>query len=175
MYSNIIKIKKIDKDLFGTGIIITRNIVVTSEHVVKDEKNVDVEYFNKVFSGEIVFKNDVIALIRIDNLDFSQLYEEEAHNLLFTNQEILPNEQNWEIQGFLSEEQRPHSLTGNCLYIVSTPKERCDYEVGIIKVGTCNNYQGLSGSPVICNGRAVGLVQVQALDKTGDLGIGFTS
>lgn len=73
MYSNIIKIKKIDKDLFGTGIIITRNIVVTSEHVVKDEKNVDVEYFNKVFSGEIVFKNDVIALIRIDNFDFSQL------------------------------------------------------------------------------------------------------
>lgn len=175
MYSNIIRIKKIDKDLFGTGIIITRNIVVTSEHVVKDEKNVDVEYFNKVFSGEIIFKNDVIALIRIDNFDFSQLYEEEAHNLLFTNQEILPNEQNWEIQGFLSEEQRPHSLTGNGLYIVSTPKERCDYEVGIIKVGTCNNYQGLSGSPVICNGRAVGLVQVQALDKTGDLGIGFTS
>ena len=124
MYSNIIKIKKIDKDLFGTGIIITRNIVVTSEHVVKDEKNVDVEYFNKVFSGEIVFKNDVIALIRIDNFDFTQLYEEEAHNLLFTNQEILPNEQNWEIQGFLSEEQRPHSLTGNGLYIVSTPKEQ---------------------------------------------------
>ena len=51
MYSNIIKIKKIDKDLFGTGIIITRNIVVTSEHVVKDEKTLMLSILIKFFRG----------------------------------------------------------------------------------------------------------------------------
>ena len=175
MYSNIVKITKSEKELFGTGIIISKDQIITSEHVVKEESEIDVEYQEKHFIGTISFKNDCIALITMRDALFSELFLNEKNKLLFTNQEDLSKTQEWEIQGFVSYDLNPHELRGNGLYVNVSPKKSCDYEVGQIIVGTLNNYEGLSGSPVICNGRAIGLVQIQSLDPSGNLGIGFSS
>lgn len=176
MNPNIVKIRKPEQKLYGTGIVISRDLVITAMHVVADVDCVDVEYYENTFLGNIFFTDNNIALIKIDNPAFSKLFDDnEAYNLYFTNQEIISNEQEWEIQGFLSAEQIPHSIVGKGLFEISIAKESCDYEVRNITVGKTNNYEGLSGSPVICNGRAVGIVQIQKLDLQGELGIGFSS
>ena len=175
MYSNIVKIKQDKLKNFGTGLIISGNTVLTSEHVVSSEDNVIVVYQNISFEGKVNLRDDFIALISIDDFEFTQMFTAQSLKLMLTNQEIFTPNQKWEIQGYRSNDLIEHSINGLGLYPISSAKISCDYEVGNIRVGMLQDYSGLSGSPIICNERAVGIVQIQFMDPSGKLGIGFTS
>lgn len=175
MYSNIVKIKQEEVEKYGTGIVIDSCTVITAEHVISPDERVNVEYLNETFKGDVIFHGNDIALIKIHDLKFKDLFYEQSDTLFFTDQEIFSEEDRVEIEGYRSYLLIEHSLSGKGIYPSNNTLIHCDYEVGSIIKGKLQDYSGLSGSPIILNSRAVGIVQIQVTDQSGVLGIGFTS
>ena len=175
MYLNVVRIKQEDSGRYGTGIVIADDTIVTAGHVVSNDSAIVVEYQTQNFYGCIHLQNEFITLIKTYDQKFAELYNSQPEKLLFTNQEIMSEEQKWEIQGYYSSYLYEHTMKGSGLYPSSTAKISCDYEVGEIVVGPLQDYHGMSGAPVICNNRAIGIVQMQETDPSGKLGIGFSS
>lgn len=50
-----------------------------------------------------------------------------------------------------------------------------DYYLSAITGGAADNYEGLSGSPVFCDNRVVGILQMQAYNSRGALGVRLSS
>ena len=48
MYSNIVQIINPEKNIFGSGIVICENKVLTAAHVVEDEDSIGVVFYKKV-------------------------------------------------------------------------------------------------------------------------------
>lgn len=174
-YSNIVKIKQAKLEKYGTGVIVAEDIVLTAGHVVSCDGEITIIYQEKIFEGCLSYIDDYIALISVNNKEFKELFYSTDDKLFFTSQEIVPSLQRWKIQGYYSSLLTKHFVEGEGLYVLASPKLYCDYEVGRIEVGALQDYSGLSGAPVICNERAIGIVQIQAFDLDGRLGIGFTS
>lgn len=175
MYSNIVKIRQEEVEKYGTGIVVDSCTVITAEHVILPDKRVNVDYLNQTFKGDVVFHGNDIALIEIHDLKFKDLFFEQSDTLFFTDQENFSEEDGVEIEGYRSYLQIEHSLIGKGIYPSNNTLIYCDYKVGDIINGKLKDYSGLSGAPIICNNRAVGIVQIQVTDLSGVLGIGFTS
>lgn len=172
MYPNIIKILKKESNLFGSGIVISENKVLTAAHVVLDEDNITIVW-EKEFSGSIEYTDDVIAILSVDDMEFREKYNTLSNKLLFTADEALNDNSKWQVEGFVTSELAEHQMEGIGIYHVD--KLPSNYSLANINVGVLNNYKGLSGSPVILNGRAIGILQVQNWDVRGNLGVSFSS
>lgn len=175
MYSNIVKIKQEEFERYGTGIVVDGCTVITAEHVILPDKGVNVDYLDETFKGNVIFHDNDIALIEINDSKFKDLFYKQSDTLFFTDQEIFSEDDRLEIEGYRSHLLIEHSLSGKGIYSSDHTLIHCDYEVGSIIKGKLKDYSGLSGSPIICNNRAVGIVQIQVTDPSGVLGIGFTS
>ena len=92
MYSNIVKIKQEEVEKYGTGIVIDSCTVITAEHVISPDERVNVEYLNETFKGDVIFHGNDIALIKIHDLKFKDLFYEKSDTLFFTDQEIFSEE-----------------------------------------------------------------------------------
>lgn len=172
MYQNIIRILNKESNLFGSGIVISENKVLTAAHVVVDEDNITI-IWEKEFSGSIEYIDDVIAILSVDDTEFREKYNTLSNKLLFTANEVLNDDSKWQVEGFTTNELIEHQMEGIGIYCVD--KLPSDYSLANINVGVLNNYKGLSGSPVILNGRAIGILQIQNWDVRGDLGVSFSS
>lgn len=172
MYQNIIRILKKESNLFGSGIVIRENKVLTAAHVVSDEDNITIVW-EKEFSGNIEYIDDVIAILSVDDTEFREKYNTLSNKLLLTANEVLNDDSKWQVEGFTTSELIEHQMEGIGIYCVDELPS--DYSLANINVGVLNNYKGLSGSPVILNGRAIGILQVQNWDARGKLGVSFSS
>lgn len=172
MYANIIRILKKESNLFGSGIVISENKVLTAAHVVRDEDNVQI-IWGKEFLGSIEYIDDAIAILSVDDTEFREKYNTLSNKLLFTADEVMADSSKWQVEGFITSELTKHQMEGVGIYPVD--KLTSDYSLGNINAGISNNYKGLSGSPVILNGRAIGILQIQNWDERGDLGVSFSS
>lgn len=172
MYTNIIRILKKESGLFGSGIVISENKVLTAAHVVLDEDNVQI-IWEKAFEGSIEYIDDIIAILSVDDVEFREKFNTLSNKLLFTADEVMTDSSKWQVQGFITSNQNEHRMEGVGIY--SVEEMTSDYSLGNINAGVSNNYKGLSGSPVIVNGRAIGILQVQNWDERGDLGLSFSS
>lgn len=172
MYANIVRILKKESNLFGSGIVISENKVLTAAHVVLDEDNVTI-LWGKEFAGSVEYFDDVIAILSVDETEFREKYNGLSNKLLFTADEAMTDGAKWQVEGFITSELAEHQMEGVGVY--HADKFTADYSLGNINAGISNNYKGLSGSPVILNGRAVGIIQIQNWDERGDLGVSFSS
>lgn len=172
MYSNIVKIIKQDKNIFGSGIIISENKVLTAAHVVADEESVDV-VFDEEFSGNIEYVDDFIAIISVEEDEFKKKYSMVSDKVYFTTVELINESSKWEVEGYITEKLVKHRMEGIGIYADVDPV--ADYTLADPKSGISNNYRGLSGSPVILNERIVGIIQLQQWGERGKLGVSFTS
>lgn len=172
MYSNIVKILKQENHIFGSGIIICHNKILTSAHVVGDEDTVEIE-FGRVFVGTVEYVDDFIAMITVESNEFKERYSLSPNKLFFSSIELFSDLSKWEVEGYITENLTKHRMEGVGIYISNDLM--ADYTLGSIKSGLSSSYRGLSGSPVIVNGRIVGIIQIQSWNPKGELGISFSS
>lgn len=174
MISNIVKIYDMQDRPCGTGIVISYNRILTSEHVVDEQYPYLIVWDNKKYQADIVLKNHYIAMLCVNNSDFETHYRSCGDKLFFSINEIWGNDSEWSVEGFITNSLGYHFLSGRKIAKKAGIKNT-DCVLGPVEVGTVNNYKGLSGSPVIVNERAIGILQVQEYDLAGNLGLEFTS
>lgn len=169
MYSNIVRVQS-GKE-FGSGIIIEGNMLLTAAHEVDESGLAIVKHGERSYRFGIVKKNDCVALLASDDkcdLEFNE-------RIHFTTTEVLDDESEYTVEGFRTDAQTEYIIQGKGLICKKSEDNAADYILGKITEGTAYDYHGLSGAPVICNGRAVGILQIQNYDNGGKLGIEFSS
>lgn len=172
MYSNIVKIAKPECNLCGTGIVLSENKILTAAHVIADEENISV-IWGKEFLGKVEYHDEIIAILTLEDDEFKKKYASIQNKLSFTTGEVITDSVCWEIEGYITENLNDHRMEGNGIY--SLKNQITDCSLANINAGIAQNYQGLSGSPVIVNGRAIGIVQIQRWNQKGEMGILFSS
>ena len=71
MYSNIVKIAKKECNLYGTGIVLSENKVLTAAHVIDDEKNASI-IWDEEFFGTVEYSDDIIAILTLEDSKFKE-------------------------------------------------------------------------------------------------------
>lgn len=172
MEDYIVRIKSFDEDNEcienGTGIFIGDNKILTALHTVEG-------YINKVIidkreiEAKILKNNDSVAILETEeNIEF-----EYASN--FTIDEIFDSESDWNVKGFITNDLIEHSMNGKGITYSCTEDKHWDSYLEHITTGKSNDYSGLSGSPVICNNRIIGILQMQFTNINGKLGVRLSS
>lgn len=154
----------------GTGIIISNNLVLTAKHLVKGDIN-RVIIDNTELEAEILQPNNNVAVLLrvVDDIEFTNIAS------VFTNDEILDNESKWTVNGFITAQLINHSMSGVGIVCSDTEESNWNYYLATISTGKSNNYSGLSGSPVFCNNRIIGILQMQSTNINGALGVRMAS
>ena len=151
---------------YGTGIIIADRCILTAEHVVCGEKHVV-----EISGSEIpVEKRDTVGGVVV--LEAAEILPYKAQ--IFSDDEILDDSSKWIIQGYISSQQNEHEITGNGFHVVDNSNVWNCLLINIV-TGNAGDYRGLSGSPVFCDGRIVGIIQMQSSNSRGRLGIRMTT
>lgn len=171
MYSNIVKVLGKQENSYGTGMVIAENKVLTVEHVVRNEGSVYISWDNQDYLAKIEYTDENIAILLVENEKFKLKYNSALNKIFFTTDEVVTEESKWTIEGYITCDLNEHFMCG--VGIFSTDNKEDLFSLRRIEVGTAANYQGLSGSPVIVQNRAIGILQVQHWDSQGVLGIKF--
>lgn len=174
---------------YGTGVILQPNLVLTAEHILNGSRHI-VVLGGVEKSAVIEKKNQTAALLKIlpeskqeevsgqaDNREGVAADEriKDTDRIKFTEEELLTEDVPWKVDGFITDEQTTHQMTGTGLLYTECPEQAADYKLKNIESGYAGNYQGLSGSPVICRNRIVGILQVQNFMERGLLGVEMSS
>jgi len=157
-------VKIIYKNEQGTGFFITKNLILTAYHIVMDEVITD----NSI---QIVLDDNSIQKCQV-------LMTDEENDIcllstLFENQSFLPLYQtpirineNWESYGFPYQgEQVGLRIYGTINQLIDN--EKYDFTLNCNEIDVNYNYDGLSGSAVVSDGKVIGVVLKQLDDKIG--------
>lgn len=172
MEDYIVRIQSYDEDNEcienGTGICIGDNKILTALHTICGHIN-KVVIDRREIDAKILDKNEAVAILELDE-HIELLY---ATN--FTIDEILDSDSDWIVKGFITNNLIEHSMSGNGIAYACTEHEHWDSYLEHINTGKSNDYSGLSGSPVICNNRIIGILQMQSTNINGKLGVRLSS
>lgn len=150
----------------GNGIIVAKNLILTAKHIINGDKiTVEIEGL-EIFAKEKKSINDV-SILEIEKDIFWKAN-------IFADNEVLDEDFKWKIQGYIGEQQKEHNILGYGFFKESSSSE-WDYSLINIIAGAVANYKGLSGAPVFCNDRIVGILQVQIQNEKGNLGLRISS
>ena len=155
-------------DESGTGALITSNIILTAGHCVSDAIDNDAEIsvtFNPD-STPSVLKASILA--HDTNLDIALVELEAESNISPINlSSLLPlgGSRFYSYGWPVSKLTMGHRLEGTINQTFNTPKLRSDIEISIDEPLSLNDYQGLSGAAVVCNGACVGVIRI-SVEKT---------
>ncbi|WP_061320066.1 trypsin-like peptidase domain-containing protein [Clostridium botulinum] len=160
----------IDRTLIkrGTGILISKNLVITAEHVVCGNEH-QVCVGDKIIKASVIKQANSVVLLELEeecNLDVADI---------FCGDEILDENSRWNTKGFITSDQLMHSVTGIGVIIGTTEDKIWDYYLTDIKSGHSQDYSGMSGAPVFCNNRIIGILQMQPINAQGILGLQMSS
>jgi len=172
MEKYIVKVRSYLKDEcieYGTGIMIARNLVLTPRHVVCGDCHT-VWISDKEDQARIVKENDVAVVLEIDHSDDACSMAD-----IFSDDESLDEESIWTVSGFITSRQHEHHVRGTGIIVSPVRDAEWDYHLAAITTGMADNYQGLSGSPVFCDHRIVGILQMQVYNSSGALGVRMSS
>lgn len=157
-----VKSKSDDHIEYGTGISISENMIITPSHVVIGQKHYIIVH-EKEYKANIISNNEHIAILRIDDniLKYTDI---------FSDEEILDEDSEWFVHGYISATQIPHEISGKGLHVNSARSgvESWDCILQTVLSGVKTNYSGLSGSPVISKNRIVGILQCQEVIDSGN-------
>lgn len=156
---------------FGTGIFLPPNHVLTAAHILCGDRHT-VILQEKETAAVIEKENRVAALLSVEP---AAEVEENTENLLFTVEELMNNDTRWHVDGYITDEQIFHRISGQGLVAFEGLNDSTDFKLANIATGYTENYQGMSGAPVICGERIVGILQQQNLSERGLLGLEMAS
>lgn len=172
MEKYIVRVQSYHKDEcieYGTGIMIAENFVLTPRHVTCGDHHT-VWICDKEDQAHIIKENNVAVVLEIGQSDNNYSVAD-----IFSDDEILDEESVWSVSGFISSQQCEHRMSGSGIIFSLTEEAEWDYHLAAITSGKTDNYQGLSGSPVLCDNRIVGILQMQAYNSSGALGVRMSS
>lgn len=152
----------------GTGILISKNLAITAEHVVCGNEH-QICFETKKVGAKVINQSGPVVLLELENecnLEVADIFCEDG---------ILDESSNWSAKGFISSRQLMHSVTGIGVVKGITEDNICDYYLTDIKSGQSQDYSGMSGSPVFCNNRIIGILQMQPINAQGVLGLQMSS
>ena len=152
----------------GTGILISKNLVITAEHVVCGNEH-QVCFGTTKVEAKVVKQACSAVLLELEsecNLDIADIFCED---------DIWDENSNWNTKGFISSSLLMHSATGVGVIKGITEENICDYYLTDIKSGQSQDYSGMSGAPVFCNNRIIGILQMQPINSKGVLGLLMSS
>lgn len=153
----------------GTGLVIAPNLVLTAEHVVPGNSH-KVIVNGSMIEAEIVKKNNTVAILKLpEDIQIKCIAD------IFTEDEVLDDKLLWKVEGFISSELITHKMCGSGIIYSDSEEGYWDYYLANITIGRSQNYSGLSGAPVFCNNRIVGLLQMQSTNINGTLGVRMAS
>ncbi|WP_339171283.1 hypothetical protein NSQ55_03620 [Paenibacillus sp. FSL H7-0943] len=153
----------------GTGIIIAPNLVLTAEHVACGDCHM-VCIDDKEIEAHIIKGNEFAVLMEISQSDYTYSVAD-----FFSDDEILDEASPWSVRGFITSQQHEHHIKGTGFDFSPLLGTDWDYCLSAITGGAADNYEGLSGSPVFCDNRVVGILQMQAYNSSGALGVRMSS
>ena len=153
---------------YGTGIVISSERIVTATHVVCGDQHTVVANEEEI-PLSIVQKNDAVAIL------FSEQTLAFAAADIFSVDEIHNRQTLWAVNGYITEGQNEHHMTGSGIIYSETDDTRWDHYLSSIESGWSGSYDGLSGAPVQSRGRIVGILQIQSSNVSGVLGIQMAS
>lgn len=176
MNSSIVKVysKTEEYPVFGNGVVLDNNTILTPLHVVADMEQIVVKYNEKEFICKIACKNDVIAIVKVDG-ELLEEKDEDIQAFKFVDNELLDENTEWQVNGYITNKQIDHIMTGKGVCANTTISHTCDFSLKDIFTGGTGNYQGLSGAPVVCRNRVIGIIQMQRTNYNGTLGVTFSS
>ena len=164
-------VKVIGNDNVGTGIIIDNDLILTANHLMKQD-----EYKIELYNGKIINakeytidENEIIGLLKLE-----KSIEEDIKHLL-TLDYIPYEDDKWEIYGYITNEQIIHYIKGIGTHHIIDEEKVSDIQVSNISVGQAVNYKGISGSPVIVDEMIIGIVQEQIISSNKATGIKVSS
>lgn len=176
MKNYIVKIREYDNSgllSYGTGIVIGNGTaILTAAHVICGSKHCVIVVSEKgevEIETQLLQKNKVAAILSAN----SSLHCESAN--IFSNQEIFDDDISWSAEGYITDEQSAHEITGKGVVRSKYHDEVWDCELGGITSGNSQNYRGMSGTPVISCNRIVGILQIQTPLERGTLGLKMSS
>lgn len=147
---NIDTIKKIvrkesDISLVGTCCILSKNVAITSKHVVKNKDNLFIQISddNHIKFTSICDENYDIAILRLDeDVKFTQYYKLDISNIL--------KDDKWKTFGFPERREFQGANMSGVVEFPDTIEDTIyDIELKITSNNQLQSYRGLSGSPVI--------------------------
>lgn len=167
---------------FGSGVLLSYEYVLTASHILQGDRHVVV--LNGAEKGALVkTSNDAAALLVVElgpewkGVPKSDIGTEQtvADRVWLTAEELLTENTAWVAEGFITDKQTFHSLSGTGLVLLGSQENETDFKLKSIETGYAENYQGLSGAPVMCGRRVVGILQVQNFTERGLLGLEMAS
>lgn len=167
----ILKINSfIDGRLFesGTGVLISKNLAITAEHIVRGNEHQVCSGATKI-EAKVIKQVNSVVLLKLENECNWDIAD------IFCEDDILDENSKWSTKGFISTSQLIHSATGTGVIKGTSEENIWDYYLTDIKSGQSQDYSGMSGSPVFCNNRIVGILQMQPINANGALGLAMSS
>lgn len=155
----------------GTGIFLPPNHIFTAAHVLCGDRHTAVLQ-EKEMDVVVEKENNVAALLSIEPV---VRMEESSEPLLFTVEEILDHDTAWSAEGYITDEQILHQMSGQGLAASVYSMGTVDFKLLNIENGYAENYHGMSGAPVLCRGRIVGMLQQQNMSERGLLNLEMSS
>lgn len=148
----------------GTGFFVTPNIILTAYHVIIDEK-IEEDKIELILNNNKIGKCNVLSFDEQSDICLLICDYNNTISLPLTTSNIRINE-TWESFGF------PYQGDAEGLRIYGTINQIVNDEKYTIllnckEIDVNYNYGGLSGSPVISNGKVIGVILRQIDDKLG--------
>jgi hypothetical protein len=152
----------------GTAYFVSKNLLVTAFHVIMDGIEIGEEIFISASAGQLkcsVVANDKdldISLLSVDT-------DNEVYLPLLSS--VIKVNEKCETYGYPYKGQSDDiSLSGKINQVLINSK--CDFVISDINIDKNYDYEGLSGAPIVVNGKVIGVVLRQMDDRIGAISIG---
>lgn len=148
----------------GTAWLIAKSTVITARHCIVDaiEHGAEIKLILPLTEGSKEFQAKILATNDDFDVCLMSLEEEFGGESLPVNA-VAPREGSlWRSFGFPdSKNQIGHRLSGSVSHVLDTPKLRMDMDLTVESSHTLSSYHGLSGAPIVCDGKCVGLLRLK--------------
>jgi hypothetical protein len=161
-------------DRSGTGYVVSKGKLLTARHCVRpsSDSNETISATFSVHAREVTVSASVAA--ESEDLDtcILDLRDSPEPTPIRLSADLPREGDNWRTFGFpMGKTQMGHRITGSIAQILDAPIQKLDIDLSVDSETTLQDYHGMSGGPVICAGRSIGLVRVKLNGSIGAVSV----
>lgn len=155
----------------GTGFLVTNKLILTAYHCVSEASSVNTPI--NVSFPKSDFNSEVLAVVhdKDESLDICLLSISEPLDIkpLVLGQPIPREGSQWYAFGYPQSKSIGHKVSGDIAQVLREIKLRMDIDLSVELGSVIDDYRGLSGSAMICDGVVSGLVRLKLQGTLGSL------